>query len=745
MMQTQPFELNDFSGGITDNYIDGRPNQAKELDNLLLTTNRKPFSRPGSELWNSTDPQVPNGQQRINALMKFDDNTLLVNSLKKVFYVDGGTFQDLVGPSGNNPLTDGDASSDTAYTFWNDHIFLTNSAFSKPMKIYRDNANVLQVRNAGLPGLASEPSVVIGTPGALGYIYAFAYYYEYQSGLQSFVDIGPTTQVAITLSSDPGSSANTINGIPTLSNGASDNFDTANIKVKIYRTVGDGDVLYEIGEVTNGTSSFNDNNADADIQANPTIYTTGGVLDNDEPPRCKFVHVTNSIGVYGHIQEGANVFKNRILLSVREDPDSVPSGNLIEVDDEIVGINSHEHIPLVFCKRHIYRIDGFYDETGGGAPIHQRISDTVGCLNNNSVVQTDVGTFFAGNDGFYWTDSFKVLKISNEINERYREITKNNSRIYGAFDEENSRIYWSVQKDASSADVDTCFVLDLRFGIRADSCFTTISGGDNFSPTSIIVIDENFIRGDRRGYLFTHNENFLTDPVIDTLAMPSTWEEATIRYDYTSCAFSFGTTFMRKWITRCNVVCQNETNLSLGLNSINDDGRREAELSPIRFRGNIVWGDEDITWGEADLIWNYDGFIDEFRRFPSRSLRCNYKQIQLRNAFVITHNSDTYGDGTVNNIAKTVVLADLWPSTVFGYQIFFENDGYTRGYDITSVSSNTIIYSDTGNESPNGTYKWVIRGYPKGEVLNLVSLCLHYAILGKTQQGFRQSGIGSNA
>jgi len=46
MINTQPFEVDDFSGGITDNFIEGRKTQSKELDNILLTNNRKPYSRP---------------------------------------------------------------------------------------------------------------------------------------------------------------------------------------------------------------------------------------------------------------------------------------------------------------------------------------------------------------------------------------------------------------------------------------------------------------------------------------------------------------------------------------------------------------------------------------------------------------------------------------------------------------------------------------------------------------------------
>jgi len=412
---------------------------------------------------------------------------------------------------------------------------------------------------------------------------------------------------------------------------------------------------------------------------------------------------------------------------------------------KITGVSSFEHIPIVFCKRFIYRLDGFYDEFGDGNPTRQRISDSVGCVSNRSIVPTSFGTFFAGNDGFYWTDSYKVLKISDEFNSRYKDVVNNSSRIDGVYDEKNQRVIWSAKRGASSNDVDSCFVLDLTFGVKPNSCFTTFSGGVNFAPTSVIIFNDEFVRGDYRGYLFRHDENILTDKIVDTLSAPSTWDETTLIWDYQSCSFNFGTTFMRKWVTRINVILQNETNLSLAIFSNNDDGRRISELAPIRFRGNVTWGDDDVVWGDSSVIWNYDGFIDEFRRFPAKGLRCNFKKIQITNAIVITHNSDAYGDATVDNIAKTAVLTDDWPSTVKSYQIFFESDNYTRGYDITSVSTNTIVYSDADDNSPNGTQKWVIKGKPKGEALSLISLCMHYAVMGKTQEGFRQSGVGNNA
>lgn len=742
-MQTTPLEVSTFSGGITDDFIDGNIESAREMDNFLLESNGKMFSRPGSNFLYENDPQVPSGQQRILAFINFDEETLLTNALRKVYYNDG-SLTTLTGPSGNDVLTLGDATNNTSFAFWNDHVLITNDAFSKPMKIYKDSGGNLQVRNAGLPELASSPSVTIGTAGSLNYIYAFHYYYEYTSGQLNFIDAGSTTEVQVTNSSNPGSSANSITGIPVLANGAIDNWDTANIKVKIYRTVGDGEVLYEIGEVNNGTTTFNDNVDDSTIETNQTIYTTGDVLDNDEPPSCKYVHVTNSIGLYAHVKDGSEVFKNRVLMSVREDIDSVPSGNIIDVDDEIMGISSVEHIPVIFGRKNIYRIDGFYDEQGGGDPFHQRISDAVGCVSNNSIVQTRYGTFFAGNDGFYWTDAYKVEKISGDFSSRYRGLVANNTRIYGTYDELKSRVFWSAQLDASASDVDTLLVLDLRFGSNKNGTFTTWSGGDSFSPTALAIFNKNLIRGDRRGYIFEHDNNFLTDKLVNTLVSPALWEDKTIIYNYVSCALNFGTTFMRKWVTRVNIICQNETNLSLGIQSINDNGRVTADLQPIRFRGNLNWGDDDAIWGDDELIWNYDGFIDEFRRFPARGLRCNYKQIRFTNAFIITHNSDTYGQAVVDNGANTATLVDAWPTTVVNYKIFFSSDNYQNGYDITAIAGNQLTYSDPSGTSPSGTYDWIIKGFVKGEIFRPISYCIHYAIIGKTQQGYRASGSGAN-
>jgi hypothetical protein len=274
-----------------------------------------------------------------------------------------------------------------------------------------------------------------------------------------------------------------------------------------------------------------------------------------------------------------------------------------------------------------------------------------------------------------------------------------------------------------------------------------MSGGTNFVPTAIEFIGENLVRGDSRGYTFLHDDNTYVDPQVDVSATPDAWLSDTIIYDYISVGTDFGTSYARKWVPSVSVVCKNDTNLSLQVRSINDDGRRTGDLKPIRFRGNVVWGEADIYWGDPDVIWNYQGLIDETRRMPSQHLRCEYKQIQLTNAQVAIVSSDTIGEVIVSNSASTAILIDAasfsWPSSSVDYYIAFETDDYTKEYLVTARTDDTLTFSDSDSTAPDiATSKWVLRGTPKGEVLHLISYTINYAIFGQTQQAYRSGNTG---
>lgn len=756
MIETRPLEIQDFAGGITDNYVDAELNKSKRLDNLLISYNRKLFSRPGSDIFNEDYYQIPAGAQRINSLINFDnDSNLIQISAKNAYTTLGGGWSTLLGPSSNSVFDAGSVNSIVSYGQWNKHLYVTNDDYATVTKIYKDNSGNFKVRTAGLPVIGS-PTVTAGAAGAFNYLYAFLYEYTYQSSNKTFQDFGGTTIVELSSAAAPNVSAVSITAIPVITNGATGNYDTSNIKVWIYRTIAGGTTFYKVSEVTNGTTSYSDNMSDTTLQDNETLYTTGGVVDNEPPPVCKLMHVAGNYGFFANIKEGSELIPNRLRQSIPGDIDSSPSDFYVDIDLEITGLSSYGGDPVLIAKQGVYRVDGRFDDLGTGGMFAKKIDDTATCVSQASIVQIPEGIVWAGVDGIYFSDSYIVKKISIGLNTTYEQFvstTAKQKRIRGAYDAVERRVWWAVTNDDGSTDNDSCLVLDVRWGIKPDSVFTTTSGGDSFAPSDIVFYNKKLTRADKRGYVFTHDDATYSDPMINTLVAPTSWQRQVIIFDYISSAMNFGTTFVRKWVPRIVLTASNRTNVSIQIRSINDDNKKVRDLSEIRFRGNVVWGDTEVTWGDADTVWNFNGLIEEQRRFPANSLRCSYKQIQVTNSYTVVTNSDSLGLAYVDANINTVTLNEYdgmdpltvtWPADSVGYFISFEADGYSRQYPITARTDGTLTFADAVDTIPDGNTKWLLSGYQTNEAINLLGYTVHWAPLSKTQDMYH-GAQGSNA
>ncbi len=750
-----PFEVNDFRGGITDEVYNQDYSTGAEMDNFELTPDAKLMTRPGSvpDVVDALNGVIPDGNVRIGTLINYGNSAnLLVHSSDKVFYRDPTAYVTLQGPTGNEVLSVSTYTQALSYTQWNRHIFLTSDEYPRPQKIYKDSAGDLQVRTSALPPLASDPTITPDAPGANDYLYAFHYHYTYTAGPQEFQDFGPVTIVSAQNTGAPETDNNEIAAIPVISNGATDNWDTTVIKVFIYRTINGGTTFYKIGEVTNGTLVFTDTAADADIQDDDLVlYTDDGTLDFDPAPVSKYVHVVNSTGYYGSIKDGSDEFPFRLRQSVPGDPDSCPVDFFKDLEDDLTGVSSIKSIPLVFCKRHVYRLEGNFDQFGRGDINAVRISDTAGCVSNLSIVQAENYCFWAGNDGFYMTDGYQVKKVSDGINTTYKEILEAQSqqtRIYGKFDEIDRRIMWGVQKESSSLDNDALMILDLRWGVRDKSTFTTWSG-TSFAPTALEFFDKQLIRADRRGYVFLHDESHETDPRIDTTVDVDEWEVETIIWTYRSIHINFGSTFFRKMPTRLLLTAGNIANTSIQITANNDDGRRERDLKIIRWRRVFVWGDPEFVWEDPDCVWNQSGLIEQWRRFPAGGLRLSYVQIIITNGYSVISNSDTMGLCTFNGSANTLTLVEPtseWRSDVVDYFISHELDDYVAQYAVTARTSDTVLtVQDSLGTLPTGDFKWLLKGYQKGEPLLLLSYNVFWENISQTQQTYEAGEDGANS
>ena len=750
MIPTQPLEVDDFTLGVTDYYIDGNPRAAEVLDNLFLTSNKKPRTRYGAIVVND---QLPLGAFRVNKLAALSDN-LYVFQDKRAYYDLAGVWTEVDAPGSNPFMPSGDSNSVIIDSEWQGHLFFTSDSFCSPQKLFVNDTGDRVVRNAGLPLIDTGFSITPPPGAGSNYLYAFVLSYEYKVGTVTYLDRSPVFYYPTTVT---GGAITTGNGssitLPT-TYATPENWDSTSWKLEIYRTTDAGDTFYLAGEVAFGTAGFSDETEDADLEANATLYTTGGIASNDTPPKAKFVHIVNDYGYWAHTKEGSEIFSTTVYQSKAGDPDSVPALFFADTEQPITGLSSIYDRPLVFCTGYIYRIDNFYADDGSGGMFLRKIDDKAGCVSAQSITRTHLGIFWAGNTGFYWSDGFRVECISDHLNETYRSFVTTATRrknIVGTFDPSDQRVTFTVSREDGTGECDMIYALDLRYpflksGDNPGGTFVTGSGGDYFKPTQGLFVGSYWYRGDTRGYVLKHGKEYFTDPKIDTTKPADEWEELTILHTYKSCFLDFGSKFYRKWVPRLLVSADNTTNLSLGIRSSNDNDRTQGTLKPIRYRNNITWGDVLPLWGDPTALWNAQGLIEEWRRFPAGGLRCNYKQIILENAQVEIVDSGLLGTATVNPGAKTATLGGSfnWLPGIVDYFISFSHDNYAREYKITSRTPTTIIYEDTAGSGPPspGPWDWKIVGKPKGEVLLLNGYVIHWAMLSKSHTPF-SSGSGS--
>ncbi len=257
-------------------------------------------------------------------------------------------------------------------------------------------------------------------------------------------------------------------------------------------------------------------------------------------------------------------------------------------------------------------------------------------------------------------------------------------------------------------------------------------------------------RADKRGYVFIHDESHVTDPKVDTTVLPNLWDTETIIHTYKSIAFNFGSTFRRKWVPRILLTAKNKTNVSIQVTAYNDDGRIKRPLREIRWRRNFVWGDPEFIWGNPSCVWNSEGLIEEWRRFPAKGLRLSYLQIEITNSHTIIINSDTIGNAEFDGAGKTATLVNAaesdWPEDCVDYYISTEIDGYSREFLIDSRSDDVITVIDPDSAFPTSPgLKWVMRGKKKGELLNLLSYCIHYSDISPSQKTYEAGDSGGNS
>ena len=840
---------------LSDFYISGGADVYEQADNLVIDDYAKLISRPGLVVdfpASSARARVPLTASTRRIGLMFGQTTgvgaafTLVKQVgDKLQYDNGSAMTELVGPApaAAFTLSPTNVSESTLFSSaeWSAHTFVTHeSPWQKPLMVYRDSGGVLRLRTAGLTPTA-DTYTATGGSGA-NYIYALVRKYTYTVGdvtyimrsapqFKDFTNIGTATA-----SSSPGI---TVGSIPVLSNtsGAGEHYDTSVIKVEVYRTTNNGQVLYYVGEVTNGTTSYSDTTTDdALVDAEP-LYTESGEAENLNPPKCKFVHATTDVVVWANgfevntVGGDGDYLPNRVWFSKPGAGWAVPGEFHVDAEEAVVGVSSVNSVPLIFCKGCVYRADGQFDALGRGGVVLKKINDKVGCVNNLSIVQSMDGVFFAGQDGFYFTDGYKVQPLSGNYRKTYRQLVNTSERqrkICGTYDvingwvlwavrsekentNENGRIFcfntermsittWSSGFDGSSANeiktgsvsgttITFSDITDIKVGDRvvlpaqaaAISCRAhvvsidsataitisenggTIAGTSveflrnekgvefyrNFEPTALCCANDKVYIGTRLGYTLCIDEDRASVSIIDVAATPSTWVDSPIFFNYDSAAFDLGSTEVRKYVTEIILKARPRSDItsvvSVQIKGENDDSGIEHSLEPISFQAFYPWGTPLLQYGDPKLYRRIRSMVDVRRKFPAGQLRCEYKQIGLEMGYVIVDRSGisalagTAAGSTAVLKNVTLTAPSSWDTGIENYWISFEDDNYTQEYRILTRNSNTsITVLDPSNLLTTGLTgkKWVMRGYPKDALVQLMEYTLRYEMISSSQDSY---------
>lgn len=739
--------ISDFSGGITDNSRLGIINQAEELDNFIVNDENGLTKRPGSYLFDDNVyrifDQVPTSH------MFEDQDNMFICAGRDLYRIYEDVLEEkhitrLVGPSLGKAFSVGTSTTKYSHSIWQEHILITNDDYSIPVKAFIDETDTWRLVSAGLPEV--DDTLITLTPsagaGANTYLYAMCYFYQYNVGTVVYEDFGACIFMSASSNGAIGANSMTIDGIPELTNDNGYNYDLDNIKIKIYRTESTGTAFYEITELANGVTSYVDSTDDTALIGGASLYEQGGILGNNQAPLAKYNMIVENTAYYCNVKEDGEEKSFRIRLSKTNDIDSCPATFYKDFDSAITGCSNIRNIPIVFAKDRFWRLDGVFAEDGSGSVVATLVSSTVGCVSNNSIVKLDSGLVFASNKGFAYTDGYRCFLLSNHFNKRYKKLISTDERarqIYGAYDNLEGLIYWACQLDDTSNNNDSLFVMHEKKGTTTQACFTIWNNRTNFQPVAVMVNSDNqLIRGDTRGLLFKHSYFYRSDLKVDlTVPDPKEWVNSYIPFKYISTNLFSDNKDYKKLGGYITLRAKNISDLSILISSANNSYKNFGDMPEIRRRDGIVWDKAYEYWEDAGYEWANTEDIEETRNFPSGGqMRFFTKQIRIQPSWTVIEASSERctADVDITTTPFTVTLTDVafkWDDECVDYWIYFEDDDYTQGYLITSREDDQTIRIATPISPPTtGEKNWVMRGYNKKELLELVSYSVNTQVIG---------------
>lgn len=209
--------------------------------------------------------------------------------------------------------------------------------------------------------------------------------------------------------------------------------------VEVYRTENNGTIFYKLTSTTSptfnnalvDTITYLDTAADSSIISNEILYTTGGILDNDQAPNASIItNWKNRLWLAGLENSQELAYSKEITPGY---PAEFSDFLRVQIDDAIGKITALAVMDdklIIFKEASIFVLAGNGPNNAGqqndyGVP--DRISSDVGCIDSNSVVLTPVGLMFKSSKGIYLLDRGLSASYVGFPVEAYNSLTINSS------------------------------------------------------------------------------------------------------------------------------------------------------------------------------------------------------------------------------------------------------------------------------------------------------------------------------
>jgi hypothetical protein len=183
-------------------------------------------------------------------------------------------------------------------------------------------------------------------------------------------------------------------------------------RLALYRTTAGGTVFYRNTSSDYNPSTFTfgtitDSLADADLDGNRILYTTGGVVENISPPNANWIaSIGNRLWTFEHGRRDSLWFTKSIVDGFVPQFSDLLKLAINQDFGEIIAVAGVDDKVIIF-KRYAVFVSygsGPTDSLVGEFNPPELITQGVGCSNPRSIVQTPAGIFFQSDEGIYIVD-----------------------------------------------------------------------------------------------------------------------------------------------------------------------------------------------------------------------------------------------------------------------------------------------------------------------------------------------------